>query len=71
MYEDIYEDRKKGITVGKKKKRTWHFSMPLTGLISIRIQKISDGLKDIHKFFKSRPSGKLSLNSLRNGNSLK
>ena len=34
-------------------------------------KKISDRFKDIQKFFKSRPSRKLSLNSFRNGNSLK
>ena len=51
------------ITMGKK-----NLLMPLTGLISIKIQKISDRLKDIRKFFKSRPSRKLSLNSFRNGN---
>ena len=54
------------LTMGKKK-RTWHFSMLLTGSISIDIQKISDCLKDIQKFFKSRPSRNLSLYSFRNG----
>ena len=34
--------------------------------VSMKIQKISDHLKDLRKFFKSRPSRKLYLKSFRN-----
>ena len=44
---------------GQEKNRTWRFLISLTGLVSKKIQKISDHLKDIRKFFKSRPSRKL------------
>ena len=43
---------------GQKQFRTSRFLMPLIGSVSMKIQKISDRLKDLRKFFKSRPSRK-------------